>query len=82
MTLNPEIQQIAREEIDSVIGTDRLPNFSDRDQLSYVQRIVQETFRFVRVPFILYFAGICRWNPVLPLSRTPSRIRLPLPCGC
>jgi cytochrome P450 len=53
MTLNPEIQRKARKEIDSVIGTDRLPNFSDRDQLPYVERVVQETFRSVPVPFIL-----------------------------
>jgi hypothetical protein len=45
MTLNPYIQKKAREELDLVIGHDRLPTFADREKLPYVEYIVQETFR-------------------------------------
>ncbi|KAG6848244.1 hypothetical protein H0H93_001985 [Arthromyces matolae] len=53
MTLHPECQKRAQEEIDRVIGSDRLPDFSDRDSLPYVQCVLQE---------------VMRWNPVVPLG--------------
>ncbi|KAI0594821.1 cytochrome P450 [Biscogniauxia sp. FL1348] len=46
MMSHPEIQRKAQEEIDRVIGTDRLPAFSDRDNLPYVEAVVKEAFRF------------------------------------
>lgn len=46
MTLHPECQIKAQEEIDAVIGTDRLPDFSDRHSLPYLERILQETLRY------------------------------------
>jgi len=52
MILNSEAQQKGREELDSVLGRDRLPTFADRDTLPYIEYIVQETFR---------------WGPVVPL---------------
>ncbi|KAJ6533886.1 cytochrome P450 [Mycena vulgaris] len=44
MVLHPECQLHAKEEIDSVIGPARLPEFGDRGNLSYVEAIVLETF--------------------------------------
>lgn len=49
----PEIQKKAQQEIDTVVGTDRLPSFDDRRALPYVDAIVKEVFR---------------WNPVLPMG--------------
>lgn len=49
MARNPEIQRKAQEEVDKVVGTDRLPEMSDRDSLPYVQRIIKETLRFAPV---------------------------------
>ena len=54
MTLYPEVQKKAKAEIDAVIGNDRLPSFSDRGNLPYVEALVQEVFR---------------WNPVAPLGK-------------
>lgn len=51
--VHPEVQRKAQAQIDSVIGPDRLPDFSDRDQLPYVDAIVWECLR---------------WNPSLPLG--------------
>lgn len=45
MVLYPEAQEMAQAEIDSVIGTDRLPNLGDRDKLPYVDSLVKEVFR-------------------------------------
>ena len=46
MTLHPEVQKKAQEELDSVIGHDRLPTFEDQPELPYIQAIVNETVRF------------------------------------
>ncbi|ROV94041.1 hypothetical protein VMCG_08273 [Cytospora schulzeri] len=45
MSLYPEAQRRAQEEIDRVIGTDRLPTFEDRNNLPYVEAVVKEVFR-------------------------------------
>jgi len=52
MTLYPDIQRKAWAEIDSVVGKNGLPTFSDRQKLPYIEKVVQETFR---------------WKPVVPL---------------
>ncbi|KAH9162257.1 cytochrome P450, partial [Lactarius sanguifluus] len=53
MTLYPEVQRKAQAEIDRVIGTLRLPDFSDQDALPYVQAVFKE---------------VLRWHPVTPLG--------------
>ncbi|KAL4064159.1 cytochrome P450 [Scleroderma yunnanense] len=53
MTLFPEVQKKAQVEIDSVVGSDRLPAFSDRKSLPYVDALVKEVFR---------------WHVVVPLG--------------
>ncbi|KUI57327.1 O-methylsterigmatocystin oxidoreductase [Cytospora mali] len=45
MTRHPEVQRNAQEEIDRVIGTDRLPTFDDRESLTYVEAVIKEAFR-------------------------------------
>lgn len=57
MKLNPHTQTKAQKELDSVIG-DRLPKFSDRDQLPYIVRwftLVQVVFltRQFRLVFVM-----------------------------
>ena len=53
MTLYPEVQRKAQEEIDRVIGSDRLPTFADRENLPYLEALVSE---------------VHRWTPVTPLG--------------
>ncbi|KAI0471433.1 cytochrome protein [Xylaria cf. heliscus] len=53
MTLFPEIQRKAQEEIDRVIGSGRLPTFNDRESLPYVNAVVTEAWR---------------WHTVTPMS--------------
>lgn len=53
MLLHPEIQRRAQAEIDAVIGSTRLPEFSDRPSLPYLEYVLQETLR---------------WGPVSPMG--------------
>ena len=55
LVMFPEVQQRAQEEIDRVVGGDRLPTFDDRENLPYVDGIVKEAWR---------------WNPVGPMGLT------------
>ncbi|KAG9098915.1 hypothetical protein FRC07_010575, partial [Ceratobasidium sp. 392] len=50
---HPEIQAAAHEEIDRVIGSDRLPTYSDRESLPYIEALYKE---------------VLRWNPVAPFG--------------
>ncbi|KAJ6559130.1 cytochrome P450 [Mycena vulgaris] len=53
MAIYPEVQQKAQNEIDTVIGTNRLPEFEDRPSLPYTEALYRE---------------LTRWRPVLPLG--------------
>ena len=47
MLVHPEAQKKAHAELDRVVGSGRLPDFSDRESLPYIDCIVQETLRYV-----------------------------------
>jgi len=49
MALHPESQTKAQNEIDAVVGRDRLPDFSDKGNLPYVNAIVKEVLRLFPV---------------------------------
>src|ERR1700733_8292700 len=53
MVLHPDAQSRAQSEIDSVVGTGRLPNFGDETSLPYVSALVEE---------------VMRWHPVAPVG--------------
>ncbi|KAI1826532.1 putative cytochrome P450 oxidoreductase OrdA-like protein [Xylaria intraflava] len=53
MTIYPEVQRRGQEEIDRVIGKNRLPTLADRGALTYIDAIVKETLR---------------WHPVTPIG--------------
>ncbi|KAF8872243.1 cytochrome P450 [Infundibulicybe gibba] len=53
MATNPDVQRKAQDEIDAVIGTDRLPNSGDRSSLPYVEALYRE---------------VMRWRPAVPLG--------------
>ncbi|PAV19370.1 cytochrome P450 [Pyrrhoderma noxium] len=53
MLLFPDVAKKAQNELDSVLGGDRLPRFDDRKSLSYVDCILKECLR---------------WRPPLPLG--------------
>lgn len=53
MANHPEIQAKAQVELDTVVGPDRLPEFSDRSNLPYINAIISE---------------LLRWQPVTPMG--------------
>ncbi|GJE96494.1 cytochrome P450 [Phanerochaete sordida] len=57
MLLHPEAASAAQEELDRVVGKDRLPEFADHDSLPQVVAVLRE---------------VLRWHPPLPLA-TPHR---------
>ena len=48
MLVNPECQRLAQEEIDRVVGKERLPTFEDRPSLPYIECVVREILRYVK----------------------------------
>ncbi|KAI0770762.1 putative CyP450 monooxygenase [Irpex lacteus] len=53
MAAHPELQKKAREELDLVVGPDRMPSYDDYDSLPYIRAIFMEC---------------ARWLPVVPIS--------------
>ncbi|KAF8741069.1 hypothetical protein AX14_005971 [Amanita brunnescens Koide BX004] len=53
IALNPEIQKKAQEEIDRVVGNQRLPDFHDRQSMPYTDAVYRE---------------VMRMRPVLPMG--------------
>ncbi|KAL4865823.1 hypothetical protein BDV12DRAFT_173973 [Aspergillus spectabilis] len=53
ITLFPDVQKRAQDEIDSKIGRARLPMVDDREHLPYIDAVVKEALR---------------WHPVLPMG--------------
>jgi cytochrome P450 len=60
MITSPEAQRRAQDELDSVIGRDRLPTFDDAPRLPYVCAMVREALR---------------WRPTLPLGVPHASIK-------
>jgi cytochrome P450 len=46
MLENPEVQRKAQEELDREIGRERLPDFSDKDNLPYINALCKEVMRW------------------------------------
>ena len=53
MSLYPDVQKKAQEELDRVVGPNRLPDFDDYDKLTYIRAVSLECMR---------------WMPVTPFS--------------
>lgn len=45
MVLHPDVYAKAQEEVDRVVGRDRLPTLEDRSSLPFVECILKETYR-------------------------------------
>lgn len=55
ITVFPDVLKAAQEELDRVVGKDRLPTFEDEERLPYIKAMVKETLR---------------WRPVAVLGGT------------
>ncbi|KAJ3563542.1 hypothetical protein NP233_g8875 [Leucocoprinus birnbaumii] len=52
MLLHPRVQKLVQQEIDAVVGRERLPEFSDRPHLPYLSAVFKEVLRW-NTPFPL-----------------------------
>ena len=59
MVLYPEVQKAAREQIDRVVGSERLPTYEDRDALTYISALMRE---------------VLRWRPMIPVGMSLEHI--------
>jgi hypothetical protein len=59
VALHPDAQKRAQEEIDRVVGRERLPTFEDRASLPYIEALRRETLR---------------WRPALPVGNAHATI--------
>ena len=74
MTMHPEIQRKAQEEIDRVVGNDRLPDFNDEPLLPYSTAVMRETLRWHQVapfgtkvlPYLCSFAVFQQTSTAIP----------------
>ena len=55
ITVFPDVLKAAQEELDRVVGKDRLPTFDDEEKLPYIKAMTKETLR---------------WRPVAVLGGT------------
>ncbi|KAI0640974.1 cytochrome P450 [Trametes meyenii] len=53
MVLHPEVFRRAQQELDTVVGRSRLPDFEDRESLPYLECVLNEVYR---------------WQPPVPLA--------------
>ena len=60
MALNNNALTLAQEELDRVIGENRLPSFQDRENLPYVNALIKE---------------VLRWESIAPLGTWNARKR-------
>jgi len=54
----PAIQKKAQDELDEILGQDKMPAITDRGRLPYVEAVIKE---------------VMRWKPALPLG-IPRRV--------
>ena len=54
LVLFPQVQRRAQAELDAVVGRDRLPTFTDKPRLPYIEALCKE---------------LMRWNMVTPIGR-------------
>jgi cytochrome P450 len=54
MTLYPQVQKRAQDELDTKLGPGTMPTFEDRPQLPYIEAVARE---------------VLRWHPALPQGK-------------
>lgn len=49
LVLRPELVKVAQAEIDTVVGRERIPELNDRDNMPYMEALLQEVMRMCSV---------------------------------
>ena len=70
MLRHPDVLQKAQDEMDRVVGNNRLPDFEDKDSLPYLNALITELYRLVRLMVTLLhwrtdFESLCAMRCVV-----------------
>ena len=66
MILYPHEFKKAQQEIDKVIGRNRLPNLDDRPSLPYLECVLKEVLRWALIDSSLNLAHVSTWEVGTP----------------
>jgi hypothetical protein len=73
MVIYPDVQLRAQAELDEIIGQGRLPEFSDKEDLPYVNAVMSECLRWMPVGPMGSSISIIRWAEVWRLTSVDHR---------
>ncbi|KLO05954.1 CyP450 monooxygenase [Schizopora paradoxa] len=73
----PEVQRLAQDEIDRVVGDDRLPSFEDREQLPYIKALCLEILRHIirsKISLVLhiYYSKVADYRSIRCFAHTTT----------
>ena len=73
MVLHPEVQEKAKNEIDRVVGKDRLPSFAEyarhRSMLCWITHYIETLYSRKDLPYVdAVMKEVMRWYPIVPTS--------------
>ena len=74
MILYPDVQERIRKELDSVVGTDRLPEFEDEEGLPYLSAALKELMRWRPVSNLGTLASTVAQSSILTRPRLASPV--------
>lgn len=76
VTLYPDVAKKAQAEIDSVVGSERLPTLDDRPDLPYIDCILKEVFRYSNLLYSQIFRKlITHQESTLPYPQVRSKLQ-------
>ena len=61
---NPEVQKMLHQELDQVVGPDRLPELEDKKNLPYLEATITETLRLSSLLSLCQFLIKRQWTPL------------------
>ena len=77
MVMYPEIMLRAQQEIDAVVGRDRLPTFEDSADLPYIAAVIREVLRWRPVAPL----GMCLYSDAILLRSPTPFVAIPKRCS-
>lgn len=73
MLRHPEVFTKAQNEVDNVIGNDRLPDFGDKESLPYLNALISELYRLVGLmPCYFQSIRVLTGDVIFNMSQLPS----------
>ena len=81
MVRQPDIYKRLQEEMDRVVGSERLPDFDDREGLPYLNAVIKELYRYVSASASVVFVLRAKLILMTTFSVFVGRWQVPVPLG-